>query len=553
LQDLQDSDRYAQRFAVSYITGSHAFKTGFQVGEGIKNLHQYSWTDYTYTFLRGAPTTITQLATPYLRKERIRADLGIYGQDQWTIKRLTVNYGLRFDYFNTYVPEQHMPATKFIPARDFDSVYHVPLWKDISPRLGAAYDLFGDGRTALKASLGRYLGKTAIAIAADNNPVTTSVLQVNRTWNDLNSNYVPDCNLANFAANGECGAINNQNFGRVNANATRYADDAIHGWGVRDFLWDAAAELQHQLGPGVSLTAGYYRNWYKNFLITDNLDAGPVDYDPYCITAPNDPRLPGGGGYQVCGLYDISPAKFGRVTNLVTQATRYGSEQYVSNFINVSLNTRFHSGAQLNAGFDTGRTVSDVCFNVDSPGVPTTPVGTTAPAETLPGVSRTPVPFTATTINGRRICKAVTPWGANTQFKANGSYPLPADFVVSGTLQNVSGPMITANYTAANSVIAPSLGRDLAACSGRSPCTASVAVPLIAPQTMFESRRTQVDLRLTKFLTLPRGRLQINFDVYNALNASDVVTLNTNYGPSWFQPTSFLPGRLYEIGGQWNF
>ncbi|MGH2400048.1 MAG: hypothetical protein ACRDF6_09385, partial [bacterium] len=276
-----------------------------------------------------------------------------------------------------------------------------------------------------------------------------------------------------------------------------------------------------------------------------NGDVTPADHDPYCITAPSDSRLPGGGGYQVCGLYDIAPAKFGRVTNLVTQASNYGRERYVSNFINVSVNTRFPSGAHLNAGFDMGRTVNDACFNVDSPG---------APAQAnLPGISRTPVPFTETTIDGRRICRAVIPWRANAQLKANGSYPLPAGFAVSGTLQNVSGPVITANYTVPNSVIAPSLGRDLAACSGRTPCTASVAVPLVAPQTMFEPRRTQLDLRLTKFLTLPRGRLQINFDVYNTLNASDVVTLNANYGPSWLQPTSFLPGRLYEIGGQWNF
>ena len=68
-----------------------------------------------------------------------------------------------------------------------------------------------------------------------------------------------------------------------------------------------------------------------------------------------------------------------------------------------------------------------------------------------------------------------------------------------------------------------------------------------------EPRRTQLDLRLTKFVGLTRGRVQINFDVYNALNASNVVTLNTNYGPSWLQPTSFLTGRLYEIGGSWSF
>ena len=545
LQDLQDSDRYAQRFSVSYITGSHSFKSGFQLGQGVKNLHQYSWTDYNYTFLRGVPTQITQLATPYLRKERIRADLGIFAQDQWAVKRLTVNYGVRFDYYNAYVPEQHMPATKFVPARDFEPVDDVPLWKDLSPRLGAAYDLFGNGRTAVKASVGRYVGKTAIAIAADNNPVTRSVLSVTRTWTDANLNYVPDCDLAVFSLNGECGAINNANFGRVNANATQYADEAIHGWGARDYLWDISAEVQQQLGAGVSLNAGYYRNWYDNFLITDNGEVTPADYNSFCVTAPSDARLPGGGGYPVCGLYDITPAKFGRVTNLVTRAENYGKLRYVSNFINVSLNTRLSSGAQFSAGFDTGRTVNDACFDVDTPGA--------GAAANLPGVSRTPTPFTATEVNGRKICRATTPWSANAQFKANGSYPLPGDFAVSGTLQNVAGPMITANYTVPNALVAPSLGRDLAACGGRTPCTATVAVPLVAPQTMFEPRRTQMDLRFTKFVRLTRGQLQLNLDVYNALNASNVVTLNTNYGPSWLQPTSFLTGRLYEIGMQWSF
>jgi len=179
----------------------------------------------------------------------------------------------------------------------------------------------------------------------------------------------------------------------------------------------------------------------------------------------------------------------------------------------------------------------------------------TTAALNLPGAALTPsVPaFTDTTINGRRICRAVTPWSANLQVKANGSYPLPYDIVVSGAIQNVAGPLVTASYATPNAMIAPSLGRNLAACGSRIPCTSTVNIPLIAPQTMFEDRRTQIDLRLTKFVRIPRGRVQLNFDVYNALNASNVLTINTNYGPSWLQPTSFLPGRLFELSGQLSF
>ena len=86
-------------------------------------------------------------------------DLGVFVQDQWAIRRLTLNYGLRFDYFNGYVPEQHVPAVRFVGARDFAPVRGVPNWTDLNPRLGGSYDLFGTGRTALKASLGRYVAQ----------------------------------------------------------------------------------------------------------------------------------------------------------------------------------------------------------------------------------------------------------------------------------------------------------------------------------------------------------------------------------------------------------
>jgi len=535
-----DDHRYVQRFAASYVTGSHAFKAGMQIDEGIWNTGtgierkvgfggEPILGNISFRFLDGRPNGITQYATPNLQRNTMKADLGVFAQDQWTIRRLTLNYGVRFDYFNGYVPEQQAPAGPFVPERRFAEVRNVPNWTDVNPRFGAAYDLFGTGKTALKASVGRYVNKTATALAAAVNPLVTSVNEVNRNWTDTNGNVFPDCNLANAAQNGECGPYLNQNFGRVNI-ATRYAGDVLTGFGVREYSWDFTTEVQHQLLPTVSVTGGYYRNWFGNFTATDNLDVTPADFSPFCITAPSDARLPRGGGYQVCGLYDVSLAKVGRANNLVTQASQFGERTQVSDFFGLTLNARLGPGAQVGGGIDTGRTVTDSCFVLDSP---------------------------QQLLN----CRVESPFRAQTQVKVFGSYPLPLQFVVSGTLQNQSGPEILATWTAPNAAIAPSLGRNLASCGTAAVCNGTAQVPLVAPQTMFEARRTQLDLRLSKLFRIgSQLRLQANLDVYNALNASSLLGINNNFGAQWrFPVTSLatgagvLDGRLVQFSGLLTF
>src|SRR6185436_8211931 len=205
-----------------------------------------------------------------------------------------------------------LPAGLWVPARFYPAVSDAVNWKNVTPRLAGSWDLFGDGRTAIKASIGKFIAQQGAGAGGinNNNPVVRSVLFVDRSWGDANGNFSPDCDLRDPLANGECGRISDLNFGQNNPNATTYADELLHG--LRNTNWETTVVAQRQLARGVSVTGGYYRRVFANFSVNDNEFVVPGDYSPYCITAPSDSRLPGGGGGQMCGLYDISPALFGR-------------------------------------------------------------------------------------------------------------------------------------------------------------------------------------------------------------------------------------------------
>jgi Carboxypeptidase regulatory-like domain/TonB dependent receptor-like, beta-barrel len=539
------TDQSNQRFAMSYVTGTHNFKTGIQTMEGWRRHEQAPPGSLEYYFNGPTPITIVQYATPNLEKERLNMNLGLFAQDQWTIKKLTLNLGIRYDYLNASAEATDLPAGPFTPARNFPAIGCLPCWNDINPRLGAAYDIFGNGRTAIKGAIGRYVAGQAVDIASALHPVNASVYSVTRNWTDSNGDYHPDCDLTNRFANGECGQVSDLNFGQNNPKAIQYAPDVLNGWGARGYSWQANISLQHELAPGIGLNVAYFRTWYGNFNVTTNTALTPADFNSYCVTAPVDPRIPGGGGYPVCGNFDVTPAKFGQAQTVIEQASKYGEQFEHYNGIDVTVQARVKK-LLVSGGLNTGRTETNDCAVVTNNPQVTAQVQGTNDNAAGPSVPRSP-----------GFCDIVNPWHGQTQVKLAAIYTFPWAIQTSMALQSYPGQPQLGSYVYSNAQIAPSLGRNLASCGTSATCTGTSTITFEPNYSEFEDRYNQFDIRFAKDVKVYKTHVQGIVDLFNAFNARPVLALTTRYsgttGGSFLSPTSTLVGRLIKFSAQINF
>ena len=510
--------------SVSYVTGAHALKVGFLDTWGVRNVdYENIDSNVRYRFNNGVPNLITQIATPYGFTNRLGSELGVFAQDKWTLNQLTLNLGARFDYLNIYFPEQHLGPGGLVPNRDITFPKNNYLgWTDISPRLGAVYDLFDNGRTALKVNLGRYVIAQRLTSAYTDlgNPVNAMANQVTRSWNDrgglgVNADYVPQCNLLNPLANGECGALSDARFGQP-IPSTVSDPEMLHGWNKRPDQWEFESSVQHQIVPRVGVEVGYFRRWYGNFTVTDNLLVRASDYSPFSFTAPVDTRLPDGGGYVVDDNYNLNPDKVGQVNNLFTLASNYGKQIEHWNGVDVNFNVRLRDGILLQGGTSTGRTTTDNCdivAKIDNPSM--------------------------------RYCHVDTAF--LTQVKLLGTYLLPkVDVQIAAAFRSLPGPNIISNYVASNAQVQPSLGRPL---SGGA---ANVTVNIVEPGTMYGEQTNLLDLRFSKILRFSRYRTSLNVDLSNAFNSSGVTSINNNYS-AWLVPTGIHLARFAKISANFDF
>jgi len=539
---------FTYRAAATYVTGSHAFKVGFNNTQGHLDEYLYTLNPISYRFNFGVPNRITERAFPYRAITNLNNDLGLYAQDRWSLNRWTIQGAIRFDYFATGFPEQTVGPAQLTPTRNitFPAQDNIS-WKDLTYRSGLAYDLFGTGKTAVKMAFNKYLlGQTLNGLGRNPNPVLTLRTTANRPWDDragrgINNDFIPQCDLLNPLANGECGPIDDTAFGTSVA-GEQFDKNLISGFNHRQTNWEFSAGVQHELIPRVALDVGYFRRAWAHFQVTDNVLVGPEDFTRFDMVAPLDPRLPNGGGYTLSGFYDVNQSKFGQVRNLNALSDDYGSQFENWNGVDVTVNSRLSNGLTVQGGLSTGKTMEDNCEIVAK--LPE--MNNLGANGTLPASWR-----------AAQYCRRESPF--LTQFKLYGVYIIPkVDVQISGSFRTTPGQIIVgqtppntdvnAGFVATNAYLAANstLGRAL---SGGTP---NVTLQLVEPQSKYLDYRNELDLRFGKILRMGRSRAIVSVDLYNALNSNATINVNQAFA-SYLAPTEILNPRVAKFSVNFDF
>lgn len=555
------SELYTFMGAASYVTGAHSFRFGAAVSHGTWRLTE-AWTGdmQPITYNAGRPVQTT-LRLPVDRRNGIKADTGVFAQDRWAIGRVSLNLGVRFDWFigetleSEVLPSRFNDGIKFGKCADGNNdaragcVGKVQDWKDISPRIGFAWDVFGNGRTAVKASVARYVAGQQIAVANAANPVTVLGLTDTRPWTDRDGNGLPLDANGNIQFDELSASTSTPTFGR-NVSTTTTDPAVLNGWGARGYNWEYTIAAQHQIANGLSVNGGYYRRKFGNQTFTDDLRYDASSYDSFCLTVPTDPQLPGGGGYQVCGVRDLKPAVFAQnlaPNSLIRFASDYGGITDVYQGFDINVEKRFARGAFLRGGVNAQARDFNNC-NLIAAG----PEAVT----TLSPLGAVLAQGTETYPDGSSQCDRH--YSYRPDVKISGAYTLPWDLTLAGTYQfsrgvqtGGAGPAVSAAWAVVSAVANPQIGRNWTGVASRT-------VQLIREGLDYgDYNLNQIDMKLGKRFRMAQTTLRIDFDVYNILNSSWPFAINNNFSTAatsqWRRPTNVLQHRFFKIGGQFSF
>ena len=529
-----DSGIWAERAVMSYVTGTHSMKVGMDMQHFyiVNDAENFS-DDIQYRTRGFVMDQLSMFAPAGKYQINLDYDLGIFAQDQWTMKRLTLQGALRVNLTKESYAEYTLQPTRFTPNRPvtvFPGNDKVVNWKDVNPRMGASYDLFGTGRTALKFSATRGVAQDGAQTASSLAPANFIVTSITRTVTGATiDTRTPNCDLLNPVANGQCGAWSSANFGNFVTPSTVRDPETLDGWGVRPYNWEFVASMQHELMPRVSLDVGYFRRIYGNFTVTDSPETVAADYRQFAVTVPTDERLPT-SGQQVTSV-DINPVlqngkAFNTVTNYITFTDNFAKRTEHFNGADIAVNWRGTGDLTASGGVALGRTSSDTC----------------ALQEALPELALVQTGGAMTPIE---MCHTTAAWAPN--YKMIAVYTIPwQDIRLSSSFLSLPGPSVLANVIYSTDQVTAALGRPPSGGGSRT-------VGVIDSGTVLGDRRNQLDLRFSKIFRFGGATLDANFDIYNVTNTDAVLGQSATYGTTWLQPTTVLQPRIFKFGVRFDF
>jgi len=539
--------------AVSYVTGSHSAKFGgrYHQNDSTFPKNYYNDAQLKYNFRGGVPYQLTMYGDQASDQGQQQRIFALYAQDRWTLNRLSLQGGLRFEHLGDHFPQQQIGPNIFVPTALVFPDQDGPLnQKDLQPRFGASYDVFGTGKTAAKFFMGRYVTTTNtvdewLFYSPAGNGAFNS--QTNRPWTDANGNFVADCVLLNPAANGECGAMSNPNFGKT-VNQLAVDPDTTSGWNKREYSWDMTAGVTQQLAPRVSVEVDYVRRTWGNLKTTVNRAVTPADFDTFVYNVARDPRLPEGGGYPLT-FRDVKPAAFGRYDNFQTFTDNLGGSSNGYNGVDFTVNARLRS-VTLQGGSSSGNVVEDECGVVaQHPDIYISGLGWGGTLDFFkqfnPSIGQWPQEF----------CHRESGWQTNV--KGLATYTVPKiELLLSGTWHSVpypgnNFPSVTSQSLGAQVLAVPvaetNLGRPLA--SG----LPIEFLNIVKPGVLYGERLNQADLRLGKNLRYGRTKTLVALDIFNLFNSNTPDVYQQTYGATYLNPLSITVGRFFKIGAQIDF
>jgi len=517
-------DRRVLSTALSYVTGSHALKTGAQWSFGVDGNSQLRTGDIVQNYILNAAgvetaNAVTVYNTPTRYYEYVNADLGIYAQDVWTLKRLTLSPGVRYDHFNAKIQGGCRAAGRFVSAFCQPDVPNMPNWNNVSPRFSAVFDLFGDAKTALKVSVSKYMLPWAGGWAKRYDPFTT--VSESRNWTDLNRDDIAEDN--------EIGPSGNANFGISTGRA------AAAGL-AREYNVETAAGVQHQLLPRLSVFGGYYHRHFYNQEAQQNPLLTIDDWTPFQVANPL-------GNGETFTLFNLNSAKAGLYSKQLIDINSTINRTVYDGF-EASFNARLPRGANVFGGWSNDRLITVSCDQYDP--------------NKLRFCDQTGETF-------QQYGKTSRPPFRN-DFKLSANYPLGWGVEVSGVFLSFAGkgnsytaqdPSLGVYWTVPASVF-PNGQRTRAVLSApillaAGSQTQATGFNLIAPNTKFEPRWNQLDLSTKRTFRFHQKEVQGQLAVFNVLNANTVLQEVQSFGSSLGQPQNVLQGRLIRLALLFNF